>query len=52
MIMVARGVDDPASRCGNRAIVLRDAHAHASRCAKRGGKPEPEGCAPGEQRLS
>ena len=36
----ARGVDDPASRCGNRAIVLLDTHAHASRCAKRGGKPK------------
>ena len=49
---MTRGVDDPASRCGNRAIVLLDAHAHAPRCAKRGGKPKPEGCAPGKQRLS
>ena len=47
-----RGVGDRASRCGNRAIVLLDAHVHASRWAKRGGKPNPEGCAPGKQRLS
>ena len=51
-VAYSRGVDDRASRCGNRAIVLLDAHAHASRCAKRGGKPKPEGCAPGKQRLS
>ena len=28
----ARGVDDPASRCGNRAIVLLDAATRASPC--------------------